>query len=255
MKNTHVTSDLIKKLKPDRTLAEPVYQQLMGRILRLIKSGEILGNDSLPSERLLAEKLSISRTTVRRCYDELRKQQLLVSKGRAGYVVYDVPNLHPQIGKLKGFTQEMQELGLIPSAQILERSIVNDRTISSIFGRPSHAQFLRIVRLRFGNEVPLSREVAWYDCTSAPMIKDWDAKGSIYQYLQGACNIRLANAEQTIESVISNTEEARVFGFDHPGPCLLLKRKTYSTHGQIIEYVEGTFRGDAYTYHINLSVN
>ena len=53
MKNSSITSDLIDKLKPDRTLAEPVYQQLMRRILSLIESGEIVGNDSLPSERLL----------------------------------------------------------------------------------------------------------------------------------------------------------------------------------------------------------
>ena len=87
------------------------------------------------------------------------------------------------------------------------------------------------------------------------MLEDWVGQGSIYQYLQGVCNIRLANAEQTIEAVVSSEEEALVFGFEQPGPCLLLKRKTYSTSGQIIEYVEGTFRGDAYTYHINLSVN
>lgn len=255
MKSTSGKSDLFEKLRPDRTLAEPVYQQLVRRILSLIESGEMVGNDSLPSERVLAEKLAISRTTVRRCYDELRSQQHLVSKGRAGYVVHDVPNLHPQIGRLKGFTEEMNELGLTPSTRLLERTLVTDRTIASVFGRPSHAQFMRLVRLRFGDDVPLSREVAWYDFTSAPMLADWVGEGSIYQYLQGVCNIRLANAEQTIEAVMSSEEEALVFGFEQPGPCLLLKRKTYSTSGQIIEYVEGTFRGDAYTYHINLSVN
>jgi GntR family transcriptional regulator len=249
------TSNLIEKLRPDRSLAEPVYQQLMRNILSLIESGEIAANDSLPSERVLAEKLALSRSTVRRCYDELRSAQHLVSKGRAGYVVHDIPNLQPKLGRLKGFTEEMKELGLTPSTRLLERALVTDRTIASIFGRQSNAQFLRIVRLRLGDEVPLSREVAWYDLKSAPMVADWDAQGSIYQYLQGVCNIHLTSAEQSIEAIMSSAEETHVFNFEQPGPCLLFKRKTYGTSGQIIEYVEGTFRGDAYAYNINLDVS
>src|SRR4051812_27923176 len=37
-----------------------------------------------------------------------------------------------------------------------------------------------------------------------------------------------------------------------PIPCLLIKRRSY-THGDVmIEYVEGLFRGDAYSYRLNL---
>lgn len=254
MLNTIMNGDIFEQLKPDRSLSEPVYQQLMRRILQLIESGDIVGNQSLPSERVLAEKLSLSRTTVRRCYDELRMKNQLVSNGRAGFAVPDVPNLQPKMGRLKGFSEEMRELGLAPSTRTLEKSIVTDRTIASIVGRASNTQFLRVVRVRLGDNVPLSREVAWYDLSAAPMLVDWDGTGSIYQCLQTVCSIRLAHAEQTIEAVISNPDESLVFGFEHPEPCLLFKRKTYTTGGQIIEYVQGTFRGDAYTYHINLSV-
>ncbi|NOT18523.1 MAG: GntR family transcriptional regulator [Sulfuriferula sp.] len=250
-----MTQDIFTKLMPDRGIAEPVYQQLMKRIVALIAAGEISGQDSLPSERLLAEKLSLSRTTVRRCYTELRAQNLLSSQGRAGFTVNDVPNLQPKLGRLKGFTEEMKELGLTPSTRILERTVVTDRTIASVVGRPSHAQFLRLVRVRCGDDVPLSREVAWYDLTSAPQIADWDVTGSIYDYLKTVCNVRLGRAEQTIEAVMSSAEESAVFGFEQSSPCLLFKRKTYTASGQIVEYVEGTFRGDAYTYHIDLGVS
>lgn len=247
--------DIFDKLRPDRTIAEPVYQQLMRRIIGLIETGEIASNGSLPSERLLAEKLLLSRTTVRRCYAELHAKNLLTSKGRSGFAVNDVPNLQPQMGRLKGFTEEMKELGLTPSTHMLEKAIVTDRTIASIVGRPSHTQFLRLVRVRLGDDVPLSREVAWYDLTVAPMIAEWDATGSIYDCLKTVCNVRLGKAEQTIEAVMSSAEESLVFGFDQSSPCLLFKRKTYTLSGQIVEYVEGTFRGDAYTYHIDLNAN
>lgn len=249
-----IIPDLIEKLKLDRSVSEPVYQQLMRRILELIESGDLGEDSSFPSERVLAEKLGISRTTVRRCYDELRMQNYLASRGRAGFVVNAVPRLNPQLGRLKGFSEEMRELGLTPSTRLLDQSILSNRTIASIFRRPSTARFLRVVRLRLGDGVPLSREVAWYDLTIAPALVDWDASGSIYQFLQSACGICLVRGEQTIEAVMSTKEEARAFGFTHPAPCLLFKRKTYSSTGQIIEYVEGTFRGDSYVYNINLNI-
>ncbi|MBV9508948.1 MAG: UTRA domain-containing protein, partial [Caulobacteraceae bacterium] len=43
-----------------------------------------------------------------------------------------------------------------------------------------------------------------------------------------------------------------VFGFDEPAPCLLIKRRTYLRRGPMIEYVEGVFRGDVYTYRLRL---
>lgn len=65
----------------------------------------------------------------------------------------------------------------------------------------------------------------------------------------------MGRGEQTIEAVMSDEEDEGVFGFEHPGPCLLLKRKADAVSGVLVEYVEGTFRGDAYTYRITLTLN
>lgn len=43
-----------------------------------------------------------------------------------------------------------------------------------------------------------------------------------------------------------------MFGFSQPGPCLLLKRRSHSAQNTLVEYVEGTFRGDAYIYRLKL---
>ncbi|GAB6140142.1 GntR family transcriptional regulator [Methylosoma difficile] len=244
----------IARIKPDTGTSEPVYKQLQRRITAMIESGELLDGDSLPSERALADALDLSRTTVRRCYEELRSQNHISTHGRAGVTINAPGRVNPKLGKLKGFTEEMQELGMTPSTQLLEHSIVHDRTIASLFNRPASARFLRLVRLRLGDDMPLTREVAWYDLSTAPALASWDLSGSAYQYIEAYCGLRLSYGEQTIEAVLSNDEEAQVFSFTEPGPCLLLKRKTFTTDGQCVEYVEGTFRGDAYTYRITLNM-
>jgi GntR family transcriptional regulator len=245
---------LIERIAPNRALAEPSYLQLFNKLSALIESGEIAHQQSLPSERALAEALNLSRVTVRRAYDELRAKNYLTTHGRAGVMVHTPPRLTPQLGKLKGFTEEMRELGMEPSTRLLEHGIVTDRTIASIFNRTSSAQFLRLVRLRLGDGVPLSREIAWYDLTAAPELADWNIEGSAYRFLIERCGIALSYGEQTIEAVMSSELEAEAFGFAEPSPCLLMKRKTFSVSGQIIEYVEGTFRGDAYAYRLRLSL-
>jgi GntR family transcriptional regulator len=244
---------LIERVTPDRETAEPCYLQVAKKLSQLIESGEIQAGQHLPSERLLAEKLGLSRTTVRRAYNELRAKHYLSTQGRAGVAVTP-PRLSPRLGRLKGFTEEMRELGMTPSTRLLEREIVTDRTISSLFGRPTTARFLLLVRLRLGDGVPLSREVAWYDLTAAPALAEWDVTGSAYGFLFERCGIALTHGEQTIEAVMSSPVETAAFGLAESGPCLLMKRRTYSAARQMIEYVEGTFRGDVYAYRLNLNL-
>ena len=246
--------DLINRLKPNAQTSEPYYQQLKRKISALIASGEFESGLGLPSERTLAEALNLSRTTIRRCYEELKAEGQLNANGQGGTMVQAPPRVSPALGKLKGFTEEMRELGMEASTRVLEHEIVQDRTIASVFSRPSTAQFLRLIRVRLGNDVPMSREVAWYDLTLAPKLAHWDTAGSAYGFLEAQCGIKLKWAEQSIEAVMSSEDESQVFGYQSSEPCLLMKRKSYSVHDVLVEYVEGTFRGDAYAYRLKLEV-
>ena len=242
------------RLTIDRRLSEPYYGQLVRQIKAQIAQGALKTGDSLPSERVLAEQLNISRTAVKMCYEALKSEQAMTSHGRAG-VRIQVPAqaVAPQMGRLKGFTEEMRELGMTASTRLLEREVVQDRTIASIFGRASSSRFLKLVRIRFGDDVPMTRECAWYDLTLAPEMLEWQEQQSTYQFLNQRCGIRLAKAEQSIEAILSSAQEQECFGFQAPQPCLLLKRKTYTAGHQLAEYVEGTFRGDAYVYRVQLN--
>ncbi len=247
-------SALVEQLKPNHEISKPYYQQILRQLSAMIDNGELEPGYTLPSERDLAEALKVSRTTIKHCYDELRNANQLTTHGRGGTVVQGTPRISPVLGRLKGFTEEMQELGMAASTRVMEHEVVQDRTIASIFQRPASAHFLRLVRVRLGNDVPMTREVAWYDLSAAQALEHWDTKGSAYQFLREQCNINLTWAEQTIEAVMSSTEEAKVFGYGKAEPCLLLKRRTYSAANQIIEYVEGTFRGEAYAYKLKLGL-
>lgn len=232
--------------------AKPLYQQLEDQLSQLIDDGTLPPGTTLPAERQLAERLSISRATVQRSYNALRERKLLSAQGRLGSIVQGGPRLHSGMDRLKGFTQEMQELGRVPSSRIVERSVVTDRSIASIFGRSSHARFLKLVRIRSGDGIPMSREVAWYNLERAPELGEGDLSGSVYARL-AELGLPLTRCDQTIEAAAPTAEECAIFGFEMPVPCLLIKRRSYGNDGDMLEYVEGLFRGDTYTYKLTLT--
>jgi len=232
--------------------AMPIYQQLEQQLSRLIDDGTLLPGTTLPAERQLAEDLGLSRATVQRCYHRLREQKLLAAHGRLGFVVQGTgTRLQTGMDRLKGFTEEMRELGREASSVVLEQKVVSDRSMASIFGLPSPAQFLKLERLRKGDGIPMSHDTAWYNVTAAPELAKADLSRSVYAFLR-ECGIALVHCEQTIEATSPTARECEMFGFTDPVPCLLIKRRSFARDKQMIEYVEGLFRGDAYTYRLSL---
>jgi GntR family transcriptional regulator len=231
----------------------PIYQQLEEQLTALIQDGRIRAGTTLPAERQLAETLKVSRATIQRCYNTLRERRLIRAHGRNGSIVEgDGARLLPGMDRLKGFTHEMQELGRKPSTKILQQEVVRDRQVASIFNLPSTTPLLKLIRIRYGDDMPLSYESAWYSLDAVPFLALADMTGSIYAQLAQR-GVALAFCDQTIEAALPSDPECAIFGFETPVPCLLIKRRSYIRSELMVEYVEGLFRGDAYTYRLRLN--
>ncbi|MBO5303135.1 MAG: GntR family transcriptional regulator [Lachnospiraceae bacterium] len=65
----------------------PIYEQMENQIRQSILSGELKPNEMLPSIRRLAKDLGVGIITVKRAYDDLCNEGLLVSlQGRGVFV-------------------------------------------------------------------------------------------------------------------------------------------------------------------------
>ncbi len=74
-KNTHATA--------------PIYIRTRDKLIEQIDAGQLKPNDALPSERVLAEQLSISRMTARQALAELEKVGYAYRQPRKGRFVAD----------------------------------------------------------------------------------------------------------------------------------------------------------------------
>ncbi|MPM63369.1 HTH-type transcriptional repressor YvoA [bioreactor metagenome] len=255
----HSLPEPFARIELDARHHTPLWRQLFQQMSDLMQSGQLTEGMSLPAERDMAQALGVSRITVKRCYDELRQRGALGGRGRTGSIVQSgqpPQRVQPMLGRLKGFTDEMRELGMQASTELLELRVRKSRRIAHIFGRDAAAPFLHVIRIRKGDDVPMTRELAWYDLTTAPELAQWTGEGSAYAWLRERCQLPLTHAEQTVEAVSATPADMQAFGYKTPQPCLLFKRRTYvaTTPPSLVEYVEGTFRGDAYVYRTLLTV-
>jgi len=66
---------------------QPIYEQIAAQIKNLIISGELPGGELLPSIRNLARELHISVITTKRAYEELEKEEFILTvPGKGSYV-------------------------------------------------------------------------------------------------------------------------------------------------------------------------
>ncbi len=71
----------------ERSNGVPLYRQIAQRVREAILSGELIEGTRLPTERALAQELSVNRTTVMNAYNELASEGLLERHVGRGTVV------------------------------------------------------------------------------------------------------------------------------------------------------------------------
>ncbi|MGD8319290.1 MAG: GntR family transcriptional regulator [Gemmatimonadota bacterium] len=77
----------------------PIYRQIVRHVLEDIAQGRLRAGDKLPSHRELAAELVIAPLTVKRAYDELEGQGLIVTeRGRGTFVTGEQPGVDRDAG-------------------------------------------------------------------------------------------------------------------------------------------------------------
>ncbi|WP_214318449.1 aminotransferase-like domain-containing protein [Nonomuraea sediminis] len=97
-------SELIDLLGEWSSAEGPLYRRLTEAFVRAVRSGDLCTGDRLPSERRLADALSVSRATVVAVYDALRGSGLVETRRGSGTRVSGAAVVHrvPGDGRVQG---------------------------------------------------------------------------------------------------------------------------------------------------------
>lgn len=72
----------------DKNIKVPIFEQITTQIIKNIELGNIKPEDKLPTERMLAESLSVARGTVKNAYKKLENEGIIkTTRGSGSYIL------------------------------------------------------------------------------------------------------------------------------------------------------------------------
>ena len=202
----------------------------------------------VPPERSLAVELGTSRTTVRQALAELEIEgRLQRIQGKGTFVA--VPKM-AQVLALTSYTEETRAHGRHPGSKILDITTLGaDLELAGKLRLRPSARVVCIQRLRVADNEPMAIEHTHLPAQLVPRVRRYlTDSASLYELLEARYGVRIAEAEETIETVLASPREASLLGTDTGLPMLLVCRLSLDLTGQPVEWVQSWFRGDRYKF-------
>ena len=235
----------------DRTSPVPLYFQVAGRLEQLIESGEMPVGGRLENEVELAERLGVSRPTVRRAIQYLVERGVLVRKRGIGTQI-----VHPKVRRsveLSSLYDDLAKSGQQPHSQIrvLEIKPASDH-VAAALGVPEGTEVTWMERLRFaaGEPLALMHNAVPVDVLR-PRKEDLET-GGLYELLRAAGYLPRM-ADQVVGARAASSTEARLLDEPRGAPVLTMSRTAWDAGGRAVEYGSHIYRASRYSFALTLS--
>ena len=234
--------------------AKTKYAWLVQQLQHLIREQAYQTDKCLPSERELCERYGVSRITVRRALAELEESGSIYRvQGKGAFVRSE--KFPVKLSQLTSLTENMQDLNLTCGSQILAfETVPAAAKIAQKLNIEENTPVIVLKRLRLAGGKPLAIETCYLPCHIGSTVQQHIADDvSLYAIFREHCGVSPVYAEQTLEIGLLQPWEQRLLGENTPLYAMLTTRQSFDADHNPLEYVEGKYRGDRYTYHISMS--
>ncbi len=235
---------VLDELRLDPAATAPLYLQLVERLAAAIGCGRLKDGEALPPERVLSERLAVSRTTVRKALDELTLRGLVTSRHGSGNFV--AARLEQPLARLSSFSEDMRARGRRPGFAWIERGVFTPSPEEVIaLGLGSGEEVARFVRVRLADDEPLAVERAAIAARHLPDPAAVD--GSLYTALR-ARGLEPVRALQHLRAAAAGPADAGHLGIPPGSPVMATVRYGYLADGRPVEFTRSVYRGDRYDF-------
>jgi len=241
-----VTVALKHLLRRVERAGPPAHTQIEERLSEAIAGGELRPGDRLPPERDLAERLGVSRMTLRHALEALaRRGMVMRTRGRRGGTFVAEPKIERDLTTLAGLTLQLRRQGHTAGARVLSarEGPAGRRTANALHLKPGDS-VIEVVRMRSSDGAPLALERSLFAADRFPDLLDNPLDGSLYELMEQRYGEPPVRAVERLEPVVADSEEAEVLQVKPGAPLLLVERVAYSSSGAPLEYARDLFRGD-----------
>jgi DNA-binding GntR family transcriptional regulator len=239
------------RIQVDRSSPVPLYFQVAQHLEQLIESGDLATGTRLENEIDLADRLGLSRPTMRRAIEYLVDRGLLIRKRGVGTQV-----VHAKVRRQVELTSLYDDLTRTrrdPRTRV--RSFATEPASDALaleLGIPAGTEVYAFERLRYAGAEPLALlrnhvPVGLLRLTPG----DLEAQG-LYNLLR-ANGINLRIAKQSIGARAATAAEARALGETRGAPLLTMVRAAYDDQGRAVEHGDHIYRASGYSFDLTLT--
>ena len=116
---------ILMNISIDYTKREPIYEQIVKEVEKLITLGVLTPGSQIPSVRSLAYDLGINPNTVKKAYDMLEENGLIISKSTKGTFISDDISM-AKTKKIEELMERMQDgIKELESYGLTKEEIIN----------------------------------------------------------------------------------------------------------------------------------
>lgn len=235
----------------DRDSPVPLYFQVASRLQQQIESGEMPVGSRLENEIELADRLGVSRPTMRRAISYLVERGMLVRKRGVGTQI-----VHPKVRRpveLTSLHDDLLKSGQQPRTLVRAvRVMPAPDDVAQALGIDFGAEITWIERLRFAGDEPLA---LMHNAVPRELISPTEAqleRQGLYDLLRAAGHTpRMAN--QQVGAKVASSAEAKLLGESRGAPMLTMVRTAWDAAGRAVEYGSHVYRARLYTFEFNLT--
>lgn len=234
----------------------PRYLSLASDLRRQIESGAFKPGDRVPSEAQLSAENGVSRGTVVRAIEKLVDDGIIHRRQGSGSFV-SRPSLRRRAGKVLSFTDSAKGEGMLSEHVLISSSAATSEQVAEFnVGGPAHS----LVRLRLLDGFPCAIHRSLVPASMAQNLPALNGKRpaeleqrgfSLYKAFDGA-GFTVCNAQERAMARLANGEERSLLKLDHPSAVMVVFRRSYAQDGRLLEVVEAVYRGDYYTFDMQL---
>lgn len=234
----------------DRSSPVPLYHQLSEQLTAAIDSGRLAPGDPFENEVALAERLDLSRPTVRRAIAELVSRGLLVRRRGVGTTV--ASRVIHRRDELTSLFDDISRRGQRPRTTILAFTPeVIDGDAAGALGLPEDTPLIYLERLRLAGDIPTAIMRNWLPPRFAELQRADVETGSLYAALR-TLGAHPAVAHQTIGARRPSARERRLLGLAAGDPLLTMSRRAFAPDGSPVEYGDHCYRFDQYAFDVTV---
>jgi DNA-binding GntR family transcriptional regulator len=241
---------VLRSFSIERSSPIPLYFQVSHHLEQAIESGALPPGTLFVNEIELAERLGVSRPTMRRAMESLVDQGLIVRRRGVGTRVVQPKVRRPL--ELTSLFDDLTQSGQAPTTQILELGPVPaPPDVAAHLGVPPETEVVRIVRVRSAREQPIA-VMTNYLPADLVMFDSADLEATGLYALLRRQGIRLHTATQRVGAKVATAAEGKLLGEQRGTALLTMQRETLDDMGRVVEYGTHLYAASRYSFETHL---